>query len=270
MLNKIIGVIGCGNMGGALIKGIVQSGEVKAENILALDDNHKKAEAISKKYGVTARARLNDLVKQADYIILAVKPDVIEGVLKKMNKDELEDTVIISIAAGVTVKTIEKALECECKISRVMPNTPALVGEGMCAICYNDKIVEKEKTLIKKIFECAGKVIEVEEKHMNAITALSGSGPAYVFMFIEAMADAGVRMGLKRDISYKLAAHTVLGSAKMVIETEKHPGELKDMVCSPGGTTIEAVYELEKRGFRGTIMKAIGECYEKAEEMSEE
>jgi len=270
MLNKRIGVIGCGNMGGALIKGIVQSEQFIAENIWVLDADKKKADSLAKKYGVVARARLNDIIKFADYLILAVKPDRISEVLEKMNKDEIEDTVIISIAAGVTIESIEKALGCKCKVSRVMPNTPALIKEGMSAICYNDNISDKEITSIRKLFEFIGKVVEVDEKHMNAVTALSGSGPAYVFMFIEAMADAGVRMGLKRDVAYELAAQTVCGSAKMVMETGKHPGELKDMVCSPAGTTIEAVYQLEKRGFRGTIMKAIGEAFEKAEEMSEE
>ncbi|MGE5473132.1 MAG: pyrroline-5-carboxylate reductase [Ignavibacteriales bacterium] len=270
MPNKRIGIIGCGNMGGALVKGIIKSGEVDAESILVLDEEHKKAETLSKKYGVIARARLNDVLRFADYVILAVKPSIVPEVLKKMKKDELRDTVIISIAAGVTIESIEKVLECECKVARVMPNTPALIKESMSAICYNKNINDKEMTSIKKIFEYIGRVIEVNENQMNAVTALSGSGPAYVFMFIEAMADAGVRMGLKRDIAYELSAQTVLGSAKMVMETGKHPGELKDMVCSPAGTTIEAVYQLEKRGFRGTVMKAIGEAFEKAEEMSEE
>lgn len=270
MLNKRIGIIGCGNMGGALVKGIIKSGQVDAQSILVLDQEHKKAEALSKKYGVIARVRLNDILKFADYIILAVKPDIVSEVLKKMEKDELKDVTIISIAAGVTIESIEKVLDCECKVARVMPNTPALISEGMSAVCFNKNINDKEMKAIKKIFECIGKVVEIQEKHMNAVTALSGSGPAYVFMFIEAMADAGVRMGLKRDAAYQLAAQTVSGSAKMILETGKHPGELKDMVCSPAGTTIEAVYQLEKRGFRGTVMKAIGEAFEKAEEMSGE
>lgn len=270
MINKRIGVIGCGNMGTALINGMIESNQVNAESIMVIDANKKKADTLSKKYGIVARARLNDVLKYCDFIILAVKPNNIIEVLDKLNKDELKNKILISIVAGKTISAIENVLGCDCKIARVMPNTPALIREGMSAISYNKEINEKEKVTVRRIFEFVGKVIEIDEKHLNAVTAISGSGPAYIFMFIEAIADAGVRMGLNRQTAYELAVQTVIGSAKMILETGKHPAELKDMVCSPAGTTIEAVYNLEKRSFRGTIMKAIDECFEKAEEMSED
>ena len=265
-----VGFIGCGNMGGALIKGFVSSEQVASKDIYVTDKNKEKVELLAHEYGVASCVDAKELAKAVDFIILAVKPDMIAVVLEEVGADIIKNKILISIAAGVTIKSIKKSIGLDCRVVRVMPNTPALVGEGLSAICYGDSIKDEEKHFIKQLFKSVGKVVEIEEKHMNAITALSGSSPAYVFMFIEAMADAAVRMGITRDMAFAVAAQTVLGAAKMVLETGKHPGQLKDMVCSPSGTTIEAVYQLEKRGFRGTIMKAMGECFEKAEEMSKE
>lgn len=269
-MNKKIGFIGCGNMGGALIQGLTNSNQINYQNIFVFDKNPQKANTIVDKYNVSTKNNIQELAEASYFIILAVKPNIIPAILKELSSDSIKEKVLISIAAGITIKTIKKTIEKECRVARVMPNTPALVGEGMTAISFDNTINDEEKENIKQIFQTVGRVIEIEEKHMNAITALSGSSPAYVFIFIEAMADAAVRMGIPRNLAYNVAAQAVLGSAKMILDTGKHPGELKDMVCSPAGTTIEAVYQLEKRGFRGTIMKAMQECYEKAEELSKE
>ncbi len=266
-MNTKIGFIGCGNMGTAIVNGLVESGSIDSKNIFIIDKDKEKEKKVIQKLGVSKSKSIKELCTNVDYIVLAVKPDMVPSVLKEL--DFQDSKILISIAAGITMKTIKKSAK-GFRIVRVMPNTPAFVKEGMTAICCEKSIKEKEKEYINQIFNSIGKVIEIDEKYFNAVTALSGSGPAYVFVFIEAMADAAVRMGLTRETAYNLAAQTVLGSAKLVLETGKHPGQLKDMVCSPAGTTIEAIYQLEKRGFRGTVMKAIGECFEKAEEMSEE
>ena len=257
-------------MGGALIQGIISSNQINFQNVFIFDKDSNKVNSLVDKFNVSIKKNITELTQASDFVVLAVKPNIVPNILKELSLDTIKDIILISIAAGITIKTIKKTIGKDCRVVRVMPNTPALVGEGMTAISFDNTINNDEKVYINQIFETVGKVIEIEEKHMNAITALSGSSPAYVFIFIEAMADAAVKMGIPRELAYNTAAQAVLGSAKMVLKTGKHPGELKDMVCSPAGTTIEAVYQLEKRGFRGTIIKAMQECYEKAEELSEE
>lgn len=178
-----------------------------------------------------------------------------------------KDKLIISIAAGITIGNMEEWIGADAKIIRTMPNTPALVGEAMSAVCPNQNVTQEELNYCINVFESFGECVQLEEKDFHGFTALCGSSPAYVFMFIEAMADAAVKLGIPRAKSYRMAAQSVLGSAKMVLDTEKHPGELKDMVCSPAGTTIDAVVELERLGFRNSVIQAIDKCAEKSKNM---
>jgi len=266
-MNYKIGFIGAGNMGSALIKGIASKGLINPGNIYISDAAFEKASALAKEAGCNAVADNGELTDKCDIVILAVKPNYVKEVLEEIKPSFNSNKIFVSIAVGIPISFYVSILGSNTKIIRVMPNTPALVGEGMTLIARNDKIANEEVSYIKNMLECTGLVEELEERLMSEVTALTGSSPAYVFMFIEAMADAAVQSGIPRALSYKLAAQAVLGSAKMVIETGKHPGELKDQVCSPAGTTIESVYSLEKNGFRGIVMEAMDCCTKKAIEI---
>lgn len=257
-----LGFIGGGNMASAILNGVVASGVCKANDITVCDIN---AESL-KKYDSSIKTSQNNAdAVLCDYVLLAVKPFILSNVLDEIKDYDIKDKVFVSIVAGVSVAEIKSVLGKDAKVVRVMPNTPAQVGEGMTVIAKPDDCVsDDELSEVLKIFDACGKTEIMAESMINAVTGVSGSSPAYVFMMIEAMADAGVAGGIPRDKAYKLAAQSVLGSAKMVLDTGKHPGELKDMVCSPKGTTIEAVAELEKRGFRSAIIEAIKKCNEKA------
>jgi len=261
-----IGFIGAGNMGKAIISGILDSNLTKADKIYAADIFIEGLEKYAQSTGINVCMSNTDLVREADIIILSVKPNILSDVLNEI-KDNVGKKLIISIVAGASVKKIKDILGSDSRVVRTMPNTPALVSEGMTAICYDDKVTEDNKQAAESIFQSIGKVEIMDEKYLNSVIALSSSSPAYFFMMIEAMADAAVLAGMTRNISYKMAAQTMLGSAKMVLETGKHPGELKDMVCSPAGTTIEAVAELEKTGFRNSIISAMKACTDKADRM---
>lgn len=267
-MNKKIGFIGCGNMGSAMIKGIVKSNLVDSKNIMASDYFLEKLEAMKNEIGILITNNNNEVAEFADVLFLSVKPNMYKAVIDEIKDKVKKETIIVTIAAGVDIKTTETNFGREIKVVRVMPNTPALVGEGMSALCPNANINDVELEEIVNLFKCFSKVEVVEEKYINVVTALTGSSPAYVYMFIEALADGAVLEGLPRDKAYKMAAQAVLGSAKMVLETGKHPGALKDDVCSPGGTTIEAVYSLEKSGFRAAVIESIEKCVRKAENMS--
>ncbi len=211
----------------------------------------------------------NKLVaKKSDILILAVKPNLYPIVINEIKDLVKDDVIIVTIAAGKSIESTEKSFGRELKLIRTMPNTPALVGEGMTAVCPNKLITDNDINEVSKLLNSFSKVEVVSESLIDAVTSVSGSSPAYVYMFIEAMADAAVLQGMPRDKAYKFAAQTVLGSAKMVLETGMHPGALKDMVCSPGGTTIEAVAELEAKGFRSAVISAMNKCYKKSQEMS--
>ena len=262
-----LGFIGAGNMGGAIIGGVVSSGLVNACDITVADRDAKKLNDLRDKFGVNISLDNLDCT-DADVVFLCVKPNVIEYVIEELNSQVQNDTVFVSIAAGQSLEKLSAMFDNpQVKIVRVMPNTPALVGEGMSAVCANENVTEEEMQTVLGIFNCLGKAQSVSENIMDAVTAVSGSSPAYVFMFIEAMADAAVRGGMSRDMAYTFAAQAVLGSAKMVLETKKHPAELKDMVCSPGGTTIDAVAVLEEEGMRNAVMKAMEACINKSKEM---
>lgn len=267
-MNKTIGFIGSGNMAKAMIGGIVKSGLIAPNNITASDLKESSLESMNKEFGINTTTDSKEVVKNSDIVVVAVKPNVYDIVLESVKELITTDKIIVTIAAGKTIKSIEDVIGNDKKIVRTMPNTPALVNEGMSALCKNKNITDEELEIVKAIFNSFGKAEIVTEGLIDAVIGASGSAPAYVFMFIEAIADAAVLNGMARDNAYTFAAQTVMGSAKMVLETGKHPGELKDMVCSPGGTTIEAVKTLEAEGFRGAVIKAVCDCVNKSKEMS--
>lgn len=267
-MNKKIGFIGAGNMAKAMIGGIVKSKLVEANNVFASDLNEMALENAKSEYGINITNDSKEVVKNSDIVIVAVKPNVYDIVLEGVKELIDNEKIIVTIAAGKTIESVENVIGSDKKVIRTMPNTPALVNEGMSAICKNKNITDEELNLVKKIFSSFGKAEVVNEYLIDAVIGASGSAPAYVFMFIEAMADAVVAAGMPRNQAYTFVSQAVMGSAKMVLETGKHPGELKDMVCSPGGTTIEAVKTLEAEGFRNSVIKAIDDCIEKSKEMS--
>lgn len=267
-MNKRIGFIGSGNMAKAMMGGIVKSGLVEANMITASDLNETALKYVKEELGVNTTTDSKEVVKNSDIIVVAVKPNVYDIVLEGVKEFIDTNKIIVTIAAGKTIASIEKVIGDDKKVIRTMPNTPALVNEGMSALCKNKNITDEELDMVKSIFEAFGKAEVVGEYLIDAVIGASGSAPAYVFMFIEAMADAAVAAGMPRNQAYTFAAQAVMGSAKMVLETGKHPGELKDMVCSPGGTTIEAVKTLEAEGFRNAVIKAIDDCIAKSIEMS--
>lgn len=261
---KKIGFIGMGNMGFAMLKGILQI--FPKEEIVFADANKERCDNVSAQTGVQYVDSNAECANSAKYLILAVKPQYYNQVLKNIENIIRTEHVVISIAPGITVDTLKNALGFDKRIVRAMPNTPALLGCGMTGICYDDKLFNfDEKEVIDKIFSSFGRYRKLEERQMSAVVCVSGSSPAYVYMFIEALADGAVKYGLPRDMAYEMAAQAVMGSAKMVLETKQHPGVLKDQVCSPGGTTIAGVSALEEFGFRNSIIKATDECFKKSE-----
>lgn len=256
-----IGFIGMGNMGYSMLKGVLNY--LNPQDIIFTCLSSEKKEKISNETGVRYAESNAECANSAKYIILAVKPQVYNTVLKNIQNVITEESVIISLAPGITIAAIKEELGADIKIVRAMPNTPALVGEGMTGICYeNGELDFAEKEFVEQFFNSFGKVVTVPEKLMSGVVCASGSSPAYVYMFIEALADSVVKYGIPRQEAYKLVAQTVLGSAKMVLETGEHPGKLKDNVCSPAGTTIQGVAALEEFGFRNAIIKATDKCFE--------
>lgn len=257
-----IGFIGMGNMGYAMLKGVI--GYKQSSDLAFTDVNISRMEKVKEETGVEFYTDKQEMIQQVTYIILAVKPQYLSDVAKEIKGKISNDQIVISILPGITIDFLKETLETEAKIVRTMPNTPALVGEGMTGISFSEDVFsEQEKDEILQLFASFGKYEIVEERLMNAVVCASGSSPAYVYMFIEALADSAVKYGIPRSQAYTFAAQTVLGSAKMVLETGEHPGKLKDDVCSPGGTTIAAVSALEECGFRSAIIKAADECYKK-------
>ncbi|MEF3254453.1 MAG: pyrroline-5-carboxylate reductase, partial [Deferribacterales bacterium] len=256
--SKKIGFIGSGNMATALIKGILKAELLEAENIYASDVDMEKLEALNNEYGINIIFKNNKkLVDDVDIIILAVKPQIMGKVLNEISDRINDNKLLISIAAGISSEFVENALGKKVRFIRTMPNTPALVLEGATGVAAGEYATEDDIKMAMSIFSAVGLAVLVDETQMDAVTGLSGSGPAYIFMIIEALSDAGVKVGLSRDISMKLAAQTVLGAAKLQIETKMHPGTLKDMVTSPGGTAIAGIHTLEQGGLRTTLINAV-------------
>ncbi len=262
----LFGFIGVGNMGYPLLKAAIKTfGE---NEIVYTDAFAGKREEIEAKTGIKSLASNTEVAKQCKYLLLAVKPQTFGQLLAELKGVVSKEQIVISIAAGITIDYIKEALSEDIRIVRAMPNTPAMVFKGMTGISYSkDTFTQEEQSVIGSFFSSFGKYEIFDEKLMNAVICANGSSPAYVYMFIEALADSVVSLGIPRDKAYILAAQTVYGAAAMVLETKEHPAKLKDNVCSPAGTTIEAVKALEEYGFRNAIMKASQACYARAEEL---
>lgn len=262
-----IGFIGAGNMGFAMMSGLIKN-KIK-NNIIFTDKSLDREIYVVGKLEIKPIPTNQEVVKNSKYIVLAVKPQVIEDVIADIKDSITKENIIISLAP-TSIDNLKKLMGNEVRIVHAIPNTPALIGEGMSVLSFSDDdFSPEEKEVIISIFTSCGKCEIMNESYLNAVIAVSGSSPAYVYIFIEAMADAAVKYGINRDTAYKLAAQSVMGSAKMVLETRKHPAALKDNVCSPAGTTIEAVSMLEKHGFRNAVIEAMDACYKKSVQLSE-
>ncbi len=255
LAGRKIGVIGVGNMGTALIRGWLNAGLIQPNEILIADRETEKVESLRREYGLQA-ADNRQVAMQAEIVLLAVKPQVIPEVMAQLQSQLDGSRLVISIAAGVPLHLMSEMLPLA-RLVRVMPNTPTLIQAGMAAVARGPRAEDQDLELVCRLFDAVGRSVVVDEKLMDAVTGLSGSGPAYVFLFLEAMADGGVKMGLPRQTALLLAAQTILGAASLFLETREHPGSLKDMVTSPGGTTIAGLHALEVGGFRGLVMNAV-------------
>jgi pyrroline-5-carboxylate reductase len=254
-------------MGEAILRGYLNGGYAAGSKPAVFDLDSEKCRALKEDFGVIIADSLASLIDESDMLLIAIKPNVCAHVFSE-HFDRFSDKAVVSIAAGWGGERLKQALPASARILRVMPNTPAMIGEGMIVFESGDTLTADEREFAETLFGSVGDVINVEPKLMDAVTAVSGSGPAYVYLFIEALADGGVKAGLSRQVALKLAAQTVKGAAMMVQETGVHPGELKDRVCSPGGTTIEAVAVLEREGFRGAVISAVDACRDKSEKLS--
>jgi pyrroline-5-carboxylate reductase len=257
MNDKKIGFVGAGNMAGALIKGLLHSGTVGASNIQASDVREERLAELTAEHGITTTKDNAELAAWADVIVLAVKPQVIDKVMVPVARTIKPHALVVSIAAGVPIESIESRLPANTRVIRTMPNTAAIALAGATAIAPGTHASEEDLALARTLFEATGRVVVLDETLLDAVTGLSGSGPAYVMLMIEALADGGVKVGLHRETALLLAAQTVYGSAKLLLETGEHPGRLKDMVTSPGGTAIAGLHTLEAGGLRTTLIDAV-------------
>ena len=257
-------------MGGALARGLVQSGAMSPSAIRVFDIHHLKATQLVAEIGegCLASATAVDAVTQSDIVLLAVKPQILPGVLKEIAQTLTPGHIVVSIAPGIQTERLESIAGASIPVVRAMPNTPCLVGAGATALCRGAHATREHLQIAEGLFAAVGLSVEVDEKLMDAVTAVSGSGPAYVYMIIEAMADGGVKAGLTRDLARLLAAQTVFGAAKMVLETDDHPAQLKDNVTTPGGTTIAALAVLERAGLRTALIDAIDAAIQRAKELA--
>jgi len=263
-----VGFIGTGNMAEALIRGLLNAGVAEKDQVIGSDPREERCAEISGRYGIRVVADNLEVAKQADILVLSVKPQVMAKVLDQVGKTIHPHALVISIAAGIPLAAIEAKLP-QARVIRTMPNTPALVGAGATAIAAGGHATDDDLKAAKRIFDSVGTTVILDEAQMDAVTGLSGSGPAYIFLVIEALSDAGVKVGLSRYNALALAAQTVLGSAKLLIETKEHPGQLKDMVTSPGGTAIAGLHTLEAGGLRTTLMDAVEAATRRSRELGE-
>ncbi len=267
MVKYKICILGTGNMGEAILRGILASGLYSARDIIVTDVAEDRLSYLRERYKVKTAKKNSQAVSASRYVMLAVKPAAIKSLIGEITHVLDESKLIISVAAGISINNIRIWLKKELPVIRVMPNIAVLVLEGATAIASGPGVRPEELEDVKKIFDSAGKAILLGEEHINAVTGLSGSGPAYIFAVIDALSDGGVKAGLPRQASTLLAAQTVLGAAKMVLESGEHPGRLKDMITSPGGTTIEGLHALEMSGIRGAFISAVQLAAKKAEEL---
>ncbi|MCX5797735.1 MAG: pyrroline-5-carboxylate reductase [Elusimicrobia bacterium] len=268
LANKKIAVVGAGHMGAALIGGMLRAKLTTPKNITASRHSEEALAALKKEWGINTATDNKKAVAGADIVILAVKPQVSPAVLTELSSVIKPQQIIISLMAGITAKTIAQKLGQPCPVVRSMPNTPCLVDAGATAVAPGAHAGAGDLALAERIFSSVGKVVVLPETAMDAVTGLSGTGPVYIFMVIEAMIDGGVKMGIPRDVATKLATQTVLGAAKLVIETGKHPAILKDEVTTPGGTAINAIHMLETRGLRSVLIDAIVTATQRSQELS--
>jgi pyrroline-5-carboxylate reductase len=263
-----IAVLGAGKMGGILLQAFLEQNLFATEQIHATVGHAERAIALSTQWGVDVSTDNLAAVKQADLILLGVKPFQVPDLLEEIRPALTKDKMIVSFAASVKTRAIEEAVGLEMAVVRAMPNTPSALGAGAAALCRGRFVSAKQMELAERIFETVGRTVTVDEKHMDAVTGLSGSGPAYIYIIIEALAEAGVKVGLPRDIATQLAAQTAFGAAKMVLETGYHPALLKDAVTTPAGCTIDGILELEEGGLRVTLIKAVMRATERAKQLA--
>lgn len=266
-LEKTIGFLGAGNMAEALVRGLVQGGVVGPEQIIASGPRGERMAELAEAYRIETTTDNAALAKKADILVLAVKPQILERVVREIASSIGPHTLIISVAAGVDTAAIESHLPSGARVVRAMPNTPALVRAAATAIARGRHATEADLREAKTIFDAVGLTIVLDESQLDAVTGLSGSGPAYIFLILEALADAGVKVGLSRRSAQRLAAQTVMGSAKLLLDTDEHPGRLKDMVTSPGGTAIAGLHTLEEGGLRTTLINAVETATKRAREL---
>ena len=267
--NKQVGILGTGNMGEALIHGLLYGHLCRPDQIFCSDVRPERLKVVREKYGVKTTSHNTEVVKQSEIIILSVKPQIMKQVVDEIAKYLDLSKLIISIAAGVPMDAIESCARKDLKLIRVMPNICVSVREGASAIAGGKHALKEDLMMAKTIFDSVGKSLFIEEDLLDAVTGLSGSGPAYIFLIIDALADAGVKVGLSRDDALILAPQTVLGAAKMLIETGEHPGKLKDMVTSPGGTAIAGLHTLEEGGLRTTLINAVEVATQRSKALGE-
>lgn len=266
--NQTIAVIGAGHMAGAMIGGMIKSKLVPAKSIVAARRNPEALSALQKKWGVRATSDNKKAVAGADIVILAVKPQMAKKVMEELAGHVTKDQLVISVMAGITTASISKALRVDGPVVRAMPNTPCLVDAGATAVAAGAHAGERELGLAEAVFGAIGLVVTLPESALDAVTGLSGSGPVYIYMVIEAMIDGGVKMGIPRSVAAKLAAQTVYGAAKLVLESGKHPAMLKDEVTTPGGTAITAIHVLESKGLRSVLIDGVEAATKRSQELS--
>ena len=270
MKTKKLGFLGAGNMAGALIKGLLHAGVVEPSNIIASDVKVERLKQLHEAHGIGTTSNNHELVREVDVLVLSVKPQVIDKALTEIGGAVRAATLVISVAAGVPIESIEARLAKRARVVRSMPNTPATALAGATAISAGSHATEDDMATARALFEAVGRVVVLEESLLDAVTGLSGSGPAYVMLIIEALADGGVKVGLHRDTALLLAAQTVYGSAKLLLDTGEHPGRLKDMVTSPGGTAIAGLHTLESGALRKTLIDAVETATKRSMELGEQ
>jgi pyrroline-5-carboxylate reductase len=264
---RTIGFIGAGNMAEAMIRGLVRGGHVGADRVVASAPRRARLDELKAAYGIGTTLDNREVARGAEIVVLSVKPQILHKVLREVGDQLRPGTLVISIAAGIDTETIEAHLAEGVRVVRAMPNVPATVGAGATAIAAGERAGEADLDVARAIFDAVGITVALDESQLDAVTGLSGSGPAYVFLVLEALADAGVKVGLSRRNAQRLAAQTVMGSAKLLLETDEHPGRLKDMVTSPGGTAIAGLHTLEEGGLRTTLINAVETATKRAREL---
>jgi pyrroline-5-carboxylate reductase len=263
-----LAIIGCGQMAEALIGGLLAAHVAEADALFATDISPGRRDLLKRRFGIRVGADNTEAASWAETVLLAIKPQILDDVLKEL-APTMERRLLVSIAAGVSIQRLAAILPPSARIVRVMPNAPALVCAGMSAVAYGPGVTKQDKALVQALFQAVGRVVEIDERFMDAVTGLSGSGPAYVCLALEALADGGVKMGLPRSVAQLLAAQTALGAARMLLESGEHPARLKDRVASPGGTTIAGLHVLERGGLRACLIAAVEAATKRAKELSD-